>query len=40
MTFMCTQLPFFFSKSVGSAVNIGKNTDFSRVSQQKLDKAL
>jgi len=39
MTFMCTQLPFFFSKNVGSAVNIGENTDFLTVFQQKLDKA-
>lgn len=27
MTFMCTQLPFFFGKSADSARKIGENTD-------------
>jgi len=39
MTFMCTQLPFFFGKCVGSTPKIGENTDFSILFQQKLDKA-
>ncbi|CAJ0848045.1 hypothetical protein R77567_00085 [Ralstonia sp. LMG 32965] len=39
MTFMCTQLPFFFGKSTDWTPKIGENTDLLRVFQQKLDKA-
>lgn len=39
MTFMCTQLPFFFGKSADQTHKIGENTDLLRVFQQKLDKA-
>ncbi len=39
MTFMCTQLPFFFGKSEDQTHKIDENTDLLRVFQQKLDKA-